>query len=202
MADKAFPQRQKIGLPEAEVTVTEFQEQLHRARQEPNRGWPAHVLMYPLGDPADVDRDPIFISKNYWDLDPDYCWVTGAPMEPLTRALALAGAVRVDAGDFRALGANAGLLRPLVGRGRQLRALTGRKARDGKECHDWQLGVKLGLTASGELPQRTRDLPPTRPGIRKSGLRDVMDVLRRKGQAGHPPIVATDAQLGYSVAPY
>ena len=87
-----------------------------RAGQEPNRGWPANALRYPTGDPAIVARDQICISKNYRNLDADHGWVTGNPMEPLTRALTLAGAVRVDVGDFRSLGAISGLPRPFVGR--------------------------------------------------------------------------------------
>ena len=65
-----------------------------------------------MGDPANVARDPIFVSKNYREIDADHGWVTGDPMEPPAKALTLAGTVGADAGDFRALDADSGLLRP------------------------------------------------------------------------------------------
>ena len=102
-------------MPEAQVVVTVPQEQLRRTGQEPDRGWPAYGAPYPMGDPKLVPRDPIFISEKYRDLVANHGWVAGARMDPLTRALSLTGAERVDAGDFRTLGANSGLLRPLVG---------------------------------------------------------------------------------------
>ena len=60
----------------------------------------------------------------------------------------------------------------------------------------------MGRTASVELPRRIYDFPPAHPGSRKAVSRGNMDGLRRKGQAGLPPSVATDAQLGYSGAAY
>ena len=106
------------------------QERLRRGVQGPNQGWPAYAPMYPMGDPTIGVRDKIFVSKNFWNLDADHGWVTGNPVEPLTRALILAGAVRVDDADFRALDSNSGLLRPPVGRDFLARSLPGRKARD------------------------------------------------------------------------
>ena len=52
------------------------------------------------------------------------------------------------------------------------------------ECREWRLGVMSGPQASGELPQRIYDLASTPPEIRKAGLREVMEVLRCKGQVG------------------
>ena len=51
--DLALTQRRKIGPPEAQGVVTVTQEQLHRAGQETNRGWPAY----------EVIRGPIFKSE-------------------------------------------------------------------------------------------------------------------------------------------
>ena len=116
MEDQAFTQRNKIGMPNAKVVVTAPQEELRRAGQEPNRGWPASPMMYPMGGPALIVRDPILISKNYLNLDAHHGWVTGDPTGPLARALTLAGAARADAGNFRAPGANSGMIRPLVRR--------------------------------------------------------------------------------------
>ena len=128
LEDRAFTLRREIGLPDFKVTVAASQENLRRAGREPNRGWPAYELIRPTGDPSIVARDPIFISKNYWNVDEDHGWVTGTPIDPLARAFTLAGAVRAAAEDLRTLGANTGLLRPLVGRDFRVWALTGRKA--------------------------------------------------------------------------
>ena len=70
------------------------------------------------------------------------------------------------------------------------------------ERYEWRLGVRLGPTAAGELSQHIYDLPSTHPGIRRSGLRGVMDIRRCRRQVGYPPSVATDAQLGLSVMAY
>ena len=63
-------------------------------------------------------------------------------------------------------------------------------------------GARLGPNASGELLRRISKLDSSPPGSRKAGLREVSEVLRRSGQVGCPPIVSTDAQLGFSVAAY
>ena len=185
-----------------QVVVTVSGIQLHHAGQDPNRGLPAYKVMYPMGDPALVAHDPIFVSKHHRYLAADHGWVTGDQTEPPTRTLAVAGADRVDAGAFRALGANSGLLRPLVTRDFQVWWLPGRQARDGKKCHEWRLGVRLGPNTPRELPRRIYELAATPPGIRKTGFRKVMEALRRKGQVGYPPSVATDAQLEFSSMAY
>ena len=75
-------------------------------------------------------------------------------MDPLTTALNAAKAVRVDPGECRTLRANARLLRPLIGRGFQVWELQEKLARDGKVCHVWRLGVRLGPIASEVSSQR------------------------------------------------
>ena len=143
-------------------------------------------------NPAGAIRDPVFISKNFRNLAADHGWVPGAVMDPLTAALKAAKAVLVDPGKFRTLGENARLLRPPVGRGFQVGELKGRNARDGKARHEWRPGVRSGPNASGIHSQMIFDLGATSPGIRKAGFREVIEVLRRPGQAGHPPIVETE----------
>ena len=69
-----------IGLPDAGMVATVTPEQLHRAGQEPNRGWPAYEEMCPTGDPKNVVREPMFVSKNYRYLEAKQSWVTGDPM--------------------------------------------------------------------------------------------------------------------------
>ena len=39
LEDHAFTMRREIGLTDAKIVVTATKEQLHRAGQEPNRGW-------------------------------------------------------------------------------------------------------------------------------------------------------------------
>ena len=67
----------------------------------------------------------------------------------LTTTLKAAKAERVGPGGFRSLGENAGILRPLVGRGFQVWELPEGSAWDGKEYHEWRVGVRLGPNASG-----------------------------------------------------
>ena len=165
LEDLAFRMRYTAGPPDAKTVVSVAPGRLHRADQGPNRGWPAYELMFPMGDPASAVRGPIFASKNYRNLDAKHGWVTGDPMGPSSMALTLAGAVRDDVAAFRTLGANLGLIRPLVNRDFQVWDMPGRKARAGKERHDWRKGVRLGPTASGEWSQRIHDLCATPPGI-------------------------------------
>ena len=110
--------------------------QLHLAGEDPARGLQAYRVLYPTGNPAQVIRDAVFVSKNFRNLDTKRGWVTGDAMEPSTTALTVAGTELVDPGEFRTPGGTATPLRPLVGRGFQVWALPGRQARDGKECHE------------------------------------------------------------------
>ena len=117
-----------------------------------------------MGDHALAFRDPIFFLGNSRNLSATRGWVAGAPMEPLTRALTLVGAIRADAGNFRSLDANSWLRRPLVGGGFQVWSPPERRARDGNGRHEWRLGVRLGPIASVELPRGIYDLSTTLPG--------------------------------------
>ena len=104
--------RYTAGPPDARTVVTATQEQLHRAGQGPNSKRPAYELMYLMGDPKNGARGPKFVSKNYRNLDGKHGWVTGNRIEPLTTALPLAGAARVDEAASRPLDTNLGLIRP------------------------------------------------------------------------------------------
>ena len=56
--DKAFIAEQTVGFPDADIVAAVAREQLRRAGQEPNRGWPAYARTLPMGDPTAVIRDP------------------------------------------------------------------------------------------------------------------------------------------------
>ena len=71
-----------------------------------------------------------------------------------------------------------------------------------KQRHNWRLGARWGPYTSGIYSQMAPDPVAARPGIRKAGNHEVAEVLRSRGQAGHPPSVATDAQLGFTVTAY
>ena len=116
MENKTFNDRHAAGLPDAAVAVTVTWDQLKRASDEPNCGQPAYEITYPMGNPEDVVRGTIFVTKNYQNLLPMHGWVAGDAAEPLTTALNLAGAERVDAQDSRALGGNFELERSLINR--------------------------------------------------------------------------------------
>ena len=111
-------------------------------------------------------------------------------MEARLRVLEVAWPERVGASDFRVVGASSSLIRHLVGRDYQVWALRCRQARDGKQCHEWRLRVRLGPDASGELAQRAFYLDAAPPGIRKARFREATEVIRCMGEA-------TDAQLGF-----
>ena len=108
----------------------------------------------------------------------------------------------VGPGEFRALTENAPLMRPLVGRGFQVRELKNRASRNWILRRDWRPGVRLRPRAPGIHSQRIYVLDAIPPGIRRAGFREVMEVLRRPGQVGYPPSVVTDAQLGFSAMAY
>ena len=61
-------------------------------------------------------------------------------------------------------------------------------------------GGPFGPNISGGLARRIYNLNAAPPGICKAGFHEVAEVVRRKGKLGYPPSVATDSQLGYSVA--
>ena len=119
-----------------------------------------------------------------------------------SRAPAVAGAERVDSTEFRAADAQSCLVCPLVRRDYQGWGFPGRKERDGHRRHEWRLGVRLGSNASVAWTHRIYNLDALRPGIRKTGFREVMEVIRCRHLAGLLPSVAIDAQLGFSARAY
>ena len=70
------------------------------------------------------------------------------------------------------------------------------------DWRDWRLGARLRGNASGAWSQRATTLASTPPVVRKAAVREVMKVLRARGQVGSRPSVATDAQLRFSVMAY
>ena len=89
---------------------------LQRAGRDRARGWPAYAIPGSMGDPTLVARDPFFVSGNYRNLGATLGWFTVEPMEPLAGGIAGSGAERVDAGEFRALDTQSGMICPLVER--------------------------------------------------------------------------------------
>ena len=125
MGDLTCTQRQALGMPDDQVVLTVAYVQLRRAGQDPNRGWPAYEVTYPIGGLALVPRDPIAVSGNYRNLDANSSWVASAPTEPLPITLAAPGPARGGVGDIRALAANPELLRDLAGKDSQVWDTTG-----------------------------------------------------------------------------
>ena len=60
----------------------------------------------------------------------------------------------------------------------------------------------MGMDADSSWAQRATSLSSTPPAARKASVREVMEFVQVKGEAGYPPRSATDAQLGYSVTAY
>ena len=132
--------------------ITVSAEQVYLAGKGPNSCWPAYSVLYPEANPTEVIHDPVFNQKNFRNTDANAGRVNGEAMNPPTSALKAARATLVGPGESRPLGENARLLRPLVGRGFQVRELQSRLARNGKEYHNWRLGVCLGAAASDVYP--------------------------------------------------
>ena len=78
-----------------------------------------------------VTHDPVSNPKKFRNKAVNGGWVTCTAIDPLTTALKATRATSVDPREFRALGGNAFLLRPLTGRGFQVWELPNRFARDG-----------------------------------------------------------------------
>ena len=185
--------------PPASYLTPAATDKLRLVGREPIRGWPAYPVLVPDGNPTEVIRDPVFNPENFWNAAGNDGWATGNETDLRVTALKAAQAVAVDPREFRAFGENACLLRPLVGRGFQVWELKNRAARDGKMRHNGRLGARLVSNASGLFSQMVSVLNATHPVIRTAGFREVMGVLRSPGQVGYLPIIATDAQLGFSV---
>ena len=60
---------------------------------------------------------------------------------------------------------------------------------------DWRMGVRLGPNASGALAYIMWASPP---GIRRVGVRGILDVSSPPGQKERPASMYTDAPLGYA----
>ena len=148
--DFSFTRRHTIGLPDAQFVVTVSKDQLPRADQDRARGWPPCAAPYSMGDQTIVVRDPVSASGNYRPLDAKHGWVTGEPMEPLIRALAVAGAAHVGAGDFRTLGAHSGLLRSSPDF--QVWSPPGQKLRDGEKVPRMAIWRQIGPARLGRIP--------------------------------------------------
>ena len=84
----------------------------------------------------------------------------------LSSPSSVAGAVGVDASEFRTLDASLSLIRPPVTRDYQAWSPAERKARDGKLRHEWRSEVRFGPNASGELARRIHNLDAAPSGIR------------------------------------
>ena len=168
-----------------------------------NRIWvswpllPTSILPMLENSPSWVSRDTIF--SGHWGgrgvpngrakgnlryLSEDHGWRRGGNMDPLTRALQVAGAVPAEPYTSRILGV-------LPGRTGQT---TGR--------HVWRPGGRLGKDADGSLVLGAACLDATPLAVRKASARELREALRAKGRAGCPPAVSTDTQKGYSGAAY
>ena len=84
--NQEFPDRHAAS-PPTSYLITLTTERVQLAGTEPNRGWPSYSALYPEGNPAEVNRDPVFNPKNFWGKAADDGWVTGTAMDPLTAAL-------------------------------------------------------------------------------------------------------------------
>ena len=86
--DVAFTQRYAKAIPASQFITVPRGNCIWRGGG-PARGWPAYSALCPTGNPTQVARDPICISKNFRNLDATHGWVPGDAMEPLSRALSV-----------------------------------------------------------------------------------------------------------------
>ena len=123
-------------------------EQVKLAKREPAKGWSTYSVLYPDEAPTKVILDPVFNPKTFWNENPNEGWIAGSALDPLTEALEVARAKRVDPGEFRTLSEDASLLRLFVGRDFQVWELPARKTRDGKTRHNRRRRARLGAAVS------------------------------------------------------
>ena len=131
------------------MVVTMTDDDIVHAGKYPTLGWPGYSNPFLTWQPTDILRGPIFRTGNLRSLGLKHGWVHREPFEPLARALEAAGARCVERRDFRTLGADFKMERPLVDRSFTSWALPPRLA---QSC------VRLGDTAAGTWAQRVASM--------------------------------------------
>ena len=90
--EREFNERNRIGAPEPDMAVTITDDDSVHAGKYPTLRWPEYSNLFPMGQPADILRGPIFHTGNLRSLGPEHGWVHGEPLETLTQAPKAAGA--------------------------------------------------------------------------------------------------------------
>jgi len=131
------------------------------------------------------------------------------PNDPLTTALKLAGARKVDANSVGMVTWDAVTQTPRLhypfgdkALGYTAWKLDKRKAADGKEMHGYHMGIRLGKTASGKWSELIPGPGNTPPAVRKVNFREALMLLESPLQLGLPATIETDACLGWAVYAY
>ena len=111
-------------------------------------------------------------------------------VDSITAALAACATTGVDPGRFRMLESLGELEAPLaampfgVWRAPERRAL--------RDQHDWRMGARLGPNAIGALAYTTTALLP---GMRRVGVREILDAASSPGWEAYLASMNTDASL-------
>ena len=116
LEDRHFCGEHCTGFRDADTAVNIAEEDIAQACEDPTRGWPGYTTFFPIRQPTDILRNPVFMAEDFRPLGPRHGWVHGEPFDPQTGGVQVAGARCVKLRDFRALGADFKMERPLANR--------------------------------------------------------------------------------------
>ena len=171
-----------------------------------NRGRNPHL---DLGDAIDHDILQWPACEDSCGLAPDTSTIQGdsatdvrkayirtARKDHLPRALLDAGAAVVDKTDFRVVVGTGALEAPLTPLNFGVRELPAPRIAAAR-THAWRVAVRQGPSARGDASNYIQNVTETPPAIRRSSLREAMEILYAPTQVGAPVTVNAAARLGF-----
>ena len=64
--------KRRLGTPDADVVVTITDAKIAEEGTDSARGWPAVTTVFPIGQPGDFIRGPVFIAGKFRSLAPKH----------------------------------------------------------------------------------------------------------------------------------
>ena len=118
-------------------------------------------------------------------------WMGRAENDPITSAWGVSGARKADFREFRMPDRSGEFVAPSASLPFKVRRANERPVR--RPLRNWIIGVRLGPFASGA---RARKMQALSLGLRRVGVRKILDTWSPPGHAGFPAFMNTDASLG------
>ena len=172
---------------------------LDLAAQQCMFGWPAFETLYGHPNNPTLRLHDVFAETPFKNLKPNDVIVRDGT-DPVLRALHAIKAVEVAPETFRMCDGMLGLDTPLKGSAYRVWSLESRN-----KCarsHEWSVGLRIGLPATGSLVHRITKATQTPPGLRKANFREALSFLQAEHQIGVPATQSTDAHLGFAFYAY